>query len=146
MQPRRRLAQGRDVLGEAADCPRRRQGRPMRRRHALHPPALLIDQDRHPALGEKSAELTGQRLELAALDAIAPEEDEARRRPRQKEGALGLGEARSGKSDDGGPDIRRIASPQEEGSTTKQSVPSACKAAQTALAPERSANGPAWRL
>ena len=69
---------------------RRRQAAPMRRPQAHHPAALLVDEDRQRG-GPRArrVQLVGQRPELGAVGAVALEQDDAGRRQRQQQLALG---------------------------------------------------------
>ena len=52
-------------------------GRPMRRAHALHAPAFLVDQHRRVGAPDAVAKRFGQRAQLPAIDDVALEQDQA---------------------------------------------------------------------
>ena len=103
-QPAPRRAAARPSPGsmivQRADTPRRRVDRPMRRAEALHPAALLIDQDRGIGLPTRSRIPPTSRATCAGDVDVALEQDEAPRPLRAEKRALFGGQCRAGYAGD----------------------------------------------
>ncbi len=76
------------VVGERADARRARVGLPMGRPHALHAPALLIDEHRRIRAADDLAKRGSQRMQLRRILDVALEEDQPPGLALPNEGAL----------------------------------------------------------
>ena len=68
----------------------------MRRPHALHPPAFLIDEHRRVGAADDGAEVVGERAQLRPIDDIALEEDQSPRLRVAEKRAVVVAEPRPG--------------------------------------------------
>jgi hypothetical protein len=84
---------------------------PMRRPHALHPPAFLIDQHGRVGAADNGAEIVGERAQLRPVDHVALEEDQSPRLRVAEERAVFRAEARPGAAKDSGADHARLDAP-----------------------------------
>ena len=104
-------------------------GRPMRRPHALHPPAFLIDQHGRVGAADDGAKIVGERAQLRPVDDVALEEDQPPRLRVAEERALFGAEARPGAAQDGGADHaasrRLLRAERNQSLAMKQSPPPA---------------------
>ena len=84
-----RLAPVARTLGrQRAELGRRGRGAPVRRLQALHPPALLVDQDRSLGMLDRRAQIVHQAAHLVRIGDVAREQDEAERLNVAEERAL----------------------------------------------------------
>ena len=77
---------------------------PVRRPHALHPPAFLVDEHGRVGAAGKGAKVVGERAQLRPIDHVALEEDQPPRLRVAEERALFFAEARPGAAEDNGAD------------------------------------------
>ena len=70
----------------------------MRRPHALHPPAFLVDEHGRVGAADNGAKVVGERAQLRPIDDIALEEDQSPRLRVAEERALFFAEAAARRS------------------------------------------------
>ena len=86
-------------------------GRPMRRPHALHPPAFLVDEHGRVGAADNGAEIVDERAQLRPIDDVALEQDQSPRPRVAEERALFGAEARPGAAEGRTARIMRVSTP-----------------------------------